>query len=244
LIARLARIVVVNLPHHVTQHGNARQFILADDSERLACLNRLRNYVQLHELSLLGDCLMSSHVHLVLVPRKVPALALALKHTHGRYASYWNAAHRPSGHLWQGRFCSCPLDRYHLWVALRYAELNPVRAALVASAELWPWSSAAAHSGTGPVDQCLEMRMWNERWSPANWREYLLDGETQAEVAAIRQCTHSGRPLGAPEFVHALEQATQRRLAPQQGGRPGNAMDSLAQTVLAFEKAFEKEPLS
>jgi REP element-mobilizing transposase RayT len=124
-MARLARIVAVNIAHRVTQRGNARQFILAADSERLVYLQLLQHYVELHELSLLGYCLMSNHVHLVIVPRKVESLALALKQTHGRYASYWNAAHRSSGHVWQGRFYSCPLDEDHLWIALRYAELNP-----------------------------------------------------------------------------------------------------------------------
>ena len=108
VMARLARIVAVNVAHHVTQRGNARQSILAADSERLVYLQLLRQYVELHGLSLLGYCLMSNHVHLVVVPRKAEALALALKQTHGRYASYWNAAHRSSGHVWQGRFYSCP----------------------------------------------------------------------------------------------------------------------------------------
>ncbi len=235
-MARLSRIVVVNIPHHVTQRGNARQFLLATDEERLVYLNLLRKYVQFHELSVLGYCLMSNHVHVLAVPRKPDALALALKHTHGRYASYWNAAHRSSGHVWQGRFYSCPLDSYHLWVALRYAELNPLRAGLVAQAESWPWSSAAAHCGSVEPDTCLAMEMWSKRWSMETWREYLAAGETKCELAAIRQCTHTGRPLGAPEFVHTLEQTTQRRLVPQKGGRPGNATDHRAQAMLAFEK--------
>src|SRR5437667_387339 len=85
-VTRLARIVVVNIPHHVTQRGNARQFILASDDERTVYLDLLRKYVLLHDLSLLGYCLMSNHVHLVVVPRKPDALALALKQTHERYA--------------------------------------------------------------------------------------------------------------------------------------------------------------
>ena len=82
-MARLARIVAVNVAHHVTQRDNARQSILAADSERLVYLQLLRQYVELHGLSLLGYCLMSNHVHLVVVPRKAEALALALKQTHG-----------------------------------------------------------------------------------------------------------------------------------------------------------------
>jgi len=69
----LARIVIVNVPHHVTQRGNARQFLLAPDGERLVYLELLRHDVQLHHLSLLGYCLMSNHVHLAVVPRKAEA---------------------------------------------------------------------------------------------------------------------------------------------------------------------------
>jgi putative transposase len=220
----------------VTQRGNARQFILAVDAERTVYLDLLRKCVQLHELLLLGYCLMSNHVHLVIVPREADALAKALKQAHGRYASYWNATHASSGHVWQGRFYSCPLDGHHLWIALRYAELNPVRAGLVQHAESWPWSSAAVHCGSGEPDTCLEMKMWNKRWSTQTWREYLSNGETDSEIAAIRQCTHSGRPLGSNEFVHALEQTTLRRLVPQRGGHPQHARNDQAQTVLGFEK--------
>ncbi len=114
---------------------------------------------------------MSNHVHLV-VPRKPESLAKALKYTHGRYASYWNATHGSSGHAWQGRFYSCPLDQPHLLEALRYAELNPVRAGLIATAELWPWSSAGAHCGTATPDSCLEMETWRRHWSVPSWRQF------------------------------------------------------------------------
>ena len=234
-MARLARIVAVNVAHHVTQRGNARQFILAADSERLVYLQLLRQYVELHELALLGYCLMSNHVHLVVVPQKVEALALALKQTHGRYASYWNAAHRSSGHVWQGRFYSCPLDEDHLWIALRYAECNPVRAGLVGKAERWRWSSAAAHCGDGEAETALEMARWAKRWSAASWREYLDREEKEAEIAAIRKCTHTGRPLGTEEFLGELEQATLRRLAPQKGGRARHVAGDAGQKMLAFE---------
>jgi len=111
--------------HHVTQRGNTRQFILASDGERTVYLDLLRQSLQQHPLSMIGYCLMSNHVHLVVIPRKEDALAKAMKEAHGgRYASYWNGAHTSSGHAWQGRFYSCPLDGGHLWggFALRGAE--------------------------------------------------------------------------------------------------------------------------
>lgn len=105
---------------------------------------------------------MSNHVHLIVIPRKPDPLALALKDTHGRYAAYWNVQHGSSGHVWQGRFYSCPLDRTHLWEALRYTELNPVRAGMVSEPETYDWSSPGAHCGATAPDPILQMSLWQE----------------------------------------------------------------------------------
>jgi putative transposase len=217
---RVARVVVADVAHHVTQRGNGRQYILASDAERLVYLDLLRWVVQGHELSVLGYCLMSNHVHLVVVPRRAEDLAEALQRAHGRYASYWNVSHASSGHVWQGRFYSCPMDPGHLWTALRYVELNPVRAGLAGEAAAWPWSSAAAHCGAADLDAWLEMSKWRQSWSAATWRKFLAEGETASELRALRRCTHTGRPLGPAEFTQALEERTQRRLMPGPRGRP------------------------
>lgn len=50
-----------------------------------------------------------------------------------------------TGHLWQGRYGSVVMDEDHLFNAIRYVTLNPVRAGLVKTAQDWPWSSARAH---------------------------------------------------------------------------------------------------
>ncbi len=123
-MGRFARVVAVDVPHHVTQRGNGRQVILGSDADRATYLALLRQYSELHGLGLLGYCLMSNHVHLIAVPHSQDALAQALKQAHGRYATYWNARQGSSGHVWQGRFYSCPLEEGHLWEGLRYVELK------------------------------------------------------------------------------------------------------------------------
>jgi hypothetical protein len=50
-VARLARVIAVDVPHHVTQRGNARQFILNSDADRRVYLDLLRQYAQLHQVS-------------------------------------------------------------------------------------------------------------------------------------------------------------------------------------------------
>ena len=77
-MARLPRVVVLDVPHHVTQRGNARQVVLSSDADRITYLELLREYAQLYGLGLLGYCLMSNHVHLIVVPH-VPVSRLSWK---------------------------------------------------------------------------------------------------------------------------------------------------------------------
>ena len=94
-----------------------------------------------------------------------------------------------------------PLDEKHLWEALRYIELNPVRANLAPRAPDWQWSSAAVHCGAAPVPAWLEMGAWARRWSTDHWSAYLQTIEGECSLAAIRDSTHSGRPLGSRRAV-------------------------------------------
>jgi putative transposase len=231
-MARLARVIGLDLPHHVTQRGNGRRFILDNDTHRSIYLDLLAQSLELHGVLLVGYCLMSNHVHLVLIPRKPESMGLALKHAHGRFASYWNGAHRTSGHVWQGRYYSCPLDETHLWTALRYTELNPVRAGLVEEAQRWEWSSAAAHCASAPAEAFLAMELWLRRWCAESWRAFLGQQESDMELDEIRRSTHTGQPLGVREFVRALERSTQRRLAPEKRGRPRKTVANPQQSVL------------
>lgn len=233
-MGRLARVIAVGVAHHVTQRGNGRRFLLDSDADRRIYLELLQENLRLHEVLLVGYCLMSNHVHLIVIPGDVEGLAVSMKHTHGRYASYWNVVHNSSGHAWQGRYYSCPLDQPHLWEALRYTELNPVRAKLVTEATSWAWSSATAHCGIAQADTLLSAEPWQTHWTSTSWVRYLAAGETETELASIRQCTHTGRPLGTKEFVHALEDTMERRLVPQKGGRPAKPRPDARQADLHF----------
>ncbi len=234
MMARFARVVATGLPHHVTQRGNARRIIFESDTDRLVYLNLLQSNCELHALSVLGFCLMSNHVHLIVVPERVDSMGFALRHAHGRYASYLNARRGDSGHVWQGRYYSCPLDTRHLWAALRYTERNPVRAGMVASPDLYRWSSAALHCGRtqGQFPLQVEVELWRASWDAASWREFVGQAEAEREIQPLRMSTHTGRPLGAPDFVKALEQTLHRSLAPQKGGRPRKREEGVAQVAL------------
>jgi hypothetical protein len=70
--------------------------------------------------------------------------------------------------------------------------------------------------------------------SPGSWRAYLGAGATPEEIEALRENTHSGRPLGSAEFVAELEKLLLRRLRKQKGGRPAKKERDEKQTTLVF----------
>ena len=102
------------------------------------------------------------------------------------------------------------------------------------SGDEWKWSSAAVHCGLTANDGLLELALWQKRWDSSSWRQYLREKDAEEEAAAIRECTHTGRPLGAAEFVQAMETATQRCLTPLKRGRRKKMKDE-RQAALLFE---------
>ncbi len=146
-MSRVARIVVPGFPHHVTQRGNRRADVFEVDADYEAYLRFLKEYADRRGLAIWAYCLMTNHVHLVVVPEREESLGQALRDTHTVYAMHFNGRTDLSGHVWQGRFFSSPLDETYLWAAVRYVERNPVRAGMVERAEAYRWSSAQAHCG-------------------------------------------------------------------------------------------------
>jgi putative transposase len=171
-------------------------------------------------VSLLGYCLMPNHVHWIAVPQSPVSLTKTFARAHGRYAQYCNSLLQRSGHFWQNRFYSCALDDAHLWAALRYVELNPVRSGLRATPEDWTWSSAAVHVGRHASPRWLEMAPWRLRFTPPEWTDYLAAETFSVAEAALRLNTYSGRPLGTETFIERMESALGRKLRPGKGGRP------------------------
>jgi len=219
---RLARAVAVGFAHHITQRGNNRGAVFFVDDDRRVYLKLLKEQADKYGLEVIGYCLMSNHVHIVAIPHAEDSLAKGIGRTHFRYAQYINRFHRRSGHLWQGRFYSCALDERHFWLAMRYVELNPVRARLCRKAWRYAWSSAAAHVDEGGGSELLNLPRWYDEISAEQWRTELGAGLSDAELGRLRSRTHTGRPLGSDSFLSKLEKLLGRRVRPLPVGRPTN----------------------
>ena len=225
-MARLARIVVPNVPHHVTQRGNRRQPTFFSDADYALYLDLLAEFCHAHGVEIWAYCLMPNHVHLILVPSAETSLARAVGEAHRRYSRHVNFRQGWRGFLWQGRFASAPMEDAHLASAVRYVELNPVRAQLAATPEAWPWSSARAHierRSDGII--ALEPLFRIMRYESSRWSAFLAEGLADELADEFRRSERTGRPIGDVDFMARLEARTGRRIAAARSGFRGHDPD-------------------
>jgi putative transposase len=160
--------------------------------------------------------LMPNHVHFIAVPQSAEGLRRAIGETHRRYTRHINFRENWRGHLWQGRFASYVMDEHYLLAAVRYIELNPVRANLTADPREYPWNSAAAH-----IEGCDDtLVVVNPLLKIVNWQGFLAGGISDEEYKILRKHERTGRPLGNTKFIARLEEKLGKALIPQKGGRP------------------------
>lgn len=207
--------------YHVLNRANARMPIFEDDADYEAFERVLCEAVERTETRLLSYCLMPNHWHLIVWPQQDGELSrfvgwLTLTHT-----QRWHA-HRHStgsGHLYQGRFKSFPIQEdEHFSAVARYVERNALRANLVRRAEKWRWGSLYRWLRNTADDRRL-LAAWPLP-RKASWVDYVNAAQTEAELHAIRRSVQRGSPFGDPRWsdrtVHELGlESTQR---PQ--GRP------------------------
>lgn len=214
-MARMARVVIPGIPHHVVQRGNRRQKVFFRDEDYEAYIALVSQFFDLNRVEVWAYCLMPNHVHLVLVPGEPLALASAIGEVHRRYTRYINFRENWRGYLWQGRFASFPMDESYLHAAVRYVELNPVKAQLVDSPEKWKWSSARAHV-LKKDDDIVTVKPMLDR--VGNWSNYLSATTDDECDDLIRLHSRTGRPLGSESFINQLEVSCGRSLRPLKSG--------------------------
>ncbi len=206
---RRARLVIPGYAHHITQRGNHRQSVFFCDEDRRFYLALLRRPIEAREISLLGYTLMTNHVHQASIPRTDDSLPRAMQALDRDFARFQNLRCNRTGHLWQGRYFSCPV--HDKWETLAYIELNPVRAGIVENALDWEWSSARAHLTGIDHSGLLDMDLWRKHFDPLSWRDYLRQAALRTDVQdRIRKSTTAGRFCGPEDIAKKLERRFRR----------------------------------
>lgn len=213
-MARMPRVVVPGYPHHVTQRGNRRMKTFFSDSDYQLYLELLSKYKDDAEVEIWAYCLMPNHTHIVAVPHREDSLASLFRQVHRHYSRHINIRENWRGHLWQERFHSFVMDEQYLMTAVRYVELNPLRAHLCSTLAAWPWSSYHSHVN-GIEDGVVTISPMLERVS--RWDEYIHD-TVQLSDNEFRKHGSTGRPAGAENFIDLIEAITGRELRRRKPG--------------------------
>lgn len=195
------------------------------EEDQLVYLALLR---QVPSVKVHAYCLMPNHVHLLLTPTKADACSALMKSVSHRYAHYFNRKYARTGTLWEGRYRSCLVETGHYVLACyRYIELNPVRAGLVSTPALYPWSSYAVNAGLGRDPLIAPHPEYTSIGTPA-YIALVSDGLESSLVREIREATSGGYPFATEAFKERLKSVTTRRLrrvppGPKARERPENS---------------------
>ena len=198
-MGRALRITVGGFVYHALNRANRRATLFHGPDDYAGFLQVLAEAQREQPMRLLAYGIMPNHWHLVLWPMHDRDLSrfvswVTLTHTQCFHARHGTVG---SGHLYQGRFKSFPVEGdEHLLILGRYVERNALRAGLVGRAEAWPWGSLYQRErgdGAGRPALAVPPVPW-----PAGWLDWVNQPQTVAEEEAIRKCSRRGRPYGSP----------------------------------------------
>jgi putative transposase len=193
--------------HFITCSCYRRQPLLGTTRRRDLFLTVLEQARKRYEFVVVGYVVMPEHVHLLISEPQIKnpstvmqalklgfarrVLAQARRRRNPSQASLFE--HAPQ-HIWQKRFYD-----FNVWSArkraekLRYMHRNPVQRGLVASPELWRWSSFRAYSlgEPGPVRvNAWEVLKLKIRPSTVEERSPKLPAVRQAPSRKAREGAH------------------------------------------------------
>lgn len=196
---------------HVLNRGNGRATIFHSASEYESFISLLDEARGRHPVALLAFCLMPNHFHLVASVEESAELSAMMQWWLTSHVRRHHKRHRSSGHVWQGRFKSFPVQEdAHLLTVLRYVLMNPCRAQLVRSAWEWPWSS-------------LQFGRMLSPWPvapPQGVSTWLATQGEQASDEEVRDSVRRGAPFGDEHWSARTAEAwgLEAKLRPR--GRP------------------------
>lgn len=226
---RQARLSLPDYPHHVIQRGVNRCAIFMTETDRRQYYRLLQRFAEEHQIPVHAYVFMGNHVHLLLTPKAPGALSKCMRRLGQCYVQAFNRRHHRCGPLWQGRFKSCIVNTDHyLLTVYRYIELNPVRAAMVARPEAYPWSSVHANLGLRS-DMLVTPHPSFRRLAAApasrvrRYRELLDETTSASELERIRAYLQQERALGDRRFQTMVEKTLGRQTQTRPRGRPTRA---------------------
>jgi putative transposase len=146
-MARRGRLFIPGLTHHVVHRGVNRAAVFLSSADHALYIRILTRAAAAARVAIHAYALMSNHIHLMATPESERGLSLMMQEVGRIYVPFFNRRYGRTGTLWDGRFRPAVVQTEMYWMTcLRYVELNPVRAGIVARPEDYRWSSYRAHA--------------------------------------------------------------------------------------------------
>lgn len=207
--------------YHVINRSSNRMTLFNKDADYQAFERVLEEAKLKYPLRIYSYAIMPNHWHLILCPYQDGDISkfmrwLTLTHTQRWHAHYHNVG---SGHLYQGRFKSFPVESDQYFIQLcRYIERNPLRAKLVEKAEDWEWSSLWRR-----LHGSHEQKQLLDSWPLPEDDDYLkLINQADPEDAlnSIRESITRGKPFGSSSWVSGIAEKLGLSSTLRSKGRP------------------------
>ena len=225
-MARKLRLFANDIPCHIIQRGNNKCPVFFTDRDRTIFLEIIYEAKRKHPCEIFSYCLMDNHFHLLINPKDKENPSLLMKFLGAKFVRYINKTQQRTGTLWEGRFRSSLIDEQLYFITcLRYIEMNPVRAGLVASPELCRWTSYRFRA-YGEKNFILDLDPWYQSLSSdpeerqRQYRRFFATSLSDSELKLIRQATNKCSILGSAQWKERLENLLQQELIMRPPGRP------------------------
>ena len=231
-MARLPRIVIPGQPQHIIQRGNNRQNVFTCDEDFQFFRDVIVEASETHGLAIHAYVWMSNHIHVLATPAREESIGKVFQSVGRRYVQYFNATQKRTGTLWEGRYRAALVDsEAYLLTVMRYIEMNPVRAGMVAHPRDYAWSSYQRNAvGADGLNydwitphsqyQRLALRSAPAEERQAAYRTLFRSAVNKNDLTVIRDCTQKGWVLGSEKFKARIAALTDRPVESKGVGRP------------------------
>jgi len=219
---RTARQLSATGVYHVFLRGINRQAIFEGDDDFQRFVAVIRKCRERSSFELYGFCLLDNHVHLLLKAGE-EGISQAVKRIAIGYATWYNWKYERTGHLFQDRFASEPVEHdNYLLAALRYIHQNPVRAGICRFPEQYERSSYRDYLGYGPgltdidfikglaTDYSRDWRGWLKGFTNAESEDSFIDCEIRPRLSdsMLRARINDLYAMRNATDISALDKAT------------------------------------
>lgn len=197
--------------------------LFRDDADIVAYRVLLEQMRKQFDIEVLEFCPMSTHLHIVLKPNSQENFVRFFHRLHTYYARYYNQRYDRSGPVFAGRPRSTVIDTgNYLWNAMRYVELNPVKAGIAKQPCDYAWSGAQWHFHKTQVtpEISYDDETFHSRWTTEDWALFVtqrvVSGPEEAKFERVIKL--GGKGYGSQAF---LEEMTVRAGYPLMMCKPG-----------------------